>query len=81
MQTFFLMEDPKQSLPLLLRKIEDFGQLAGLYINKNKSKLLLKNIRREDQEAIEKLSECEVVQKNQISRSRIDEQKYIPLQK
>lgn len=43
--------------------MEEFGQLAGLYMNKNKSKILLKNIKKEEQEIIGKMLRCEVAQK------------------
>lgn len=59
----FFLEDLEQNFPLLLNKIEEFSYFAGLYINKMKSKLLLNNIREEEQELIEKGSECEIVQK------------------
>lgn len=59
----FFMEDPKTNLPKLIETIERFGKWAGFYINKNKSKLLLKNINNEEQNLIGILSQCEVVQK------------------
>lgn len=42
--------------------LEDFGQLVGFYINKSKSKFLSKNIEKEEQEEIVKLTQCEAVQ-------------------
>lgn len=59
----FFIEDPLQNLPILIKKLEGFGQLAGLYINRDKSKLLLKNIRKEEQVEIQKQSRCVVAQK------------------
>lgn len=59
----FFIEDPKENLLILLRKIEEFGQLAGFYINKNKSKFLFKDIGGKEQEEIGKMSNCEVAQK------------------
>lgn len=43
----FFLEDPRKNVIRLLEKIE-FGQLAGFYINKTKSKLLLKNITKKE---------------------------------
>lgn len=54
--TSFFMENPRNSFPILILKIEEFGQLTGLYVNKNKSKIVLKNIRKEEQEVIKKIS-------------------------
>lgn len=43
--------------------MEEFGQVAGFYINKDKSKILLKNIQKKEQADIQKLSGCIVAQK------------------
>lgn len=40
----FITEDPLLTLPLLLKKIKEFGDLAGFYINNNKSNILCKNM-------------------------------------
>lgn len=40
----FFMEEPQISVPKLIEKISEFGNLAGFYINKQKSKLLCKNM-------------------------------------
>lgn len=43
----FFVQDPEENLQKMINKIEEFGQLAGLYINKKKSKILLKNVKKE----------------------------------
>lgn len=42
MMLCFFNKDPKENLFKLLGKIDDFGYLVGICINKNKSKFLLK---------------------------------------
>lgn len=59
----FLVQNPIQTLPILLDKIKEFRDLAGLYINISKSKLMCKNTLKTKQEEIGKLTECEVVNK------------------
>lgn len=38
----FIIEDPIETLPYLIKKINDFGALAGFYLNKSISKLYVK---------------------------------------
>lgn len=57
------MENPKENLSKLLTLVGEFGNLAGLVINRNKSKILLKNIKREEQEEIKRRSGCEISNK------------------
>lgn len=59
----FLVDDPKENVPKLIDTIERFGLLAGFYINKTKSKLLMKNIRKKEQDEVANMIQCEVVQK------------------
>lgn len=46
-----------------MNKASEFGELAGLKINKTKSKLMFKNMRSEEQKEISQLVDCEVVNK------------------
>uniref|UniRef100_A0A803TRG2 Reverse transcriptase domain-containing protein n=1 Tax=Anolis carolinensis TaxID=28377 RepID=A0A803TRG2_ANOCA len=39
-----IIENPKHNIQIWLDKIEEFGKLAGLKINKNKTKILTKNM-------------------------------------
>lgn len=59
----FFISDPKENFPKLLKKIEEFGNLAGLYINKNKTKILLKNVKKNEFEEIETMTGFEVTNK------------------
>lgn len=72
----FFVEYPKEKLPILLEIIQEFGQLAGFFINKKKSKLILKNIMVEEQKEITKLIQCEIVQKNKTSGNRSVNKEY-----
>lgn len=59
----FFLHDPEKNILKLLGKIEEFGQHAGFYINKNKSKILLKNLQKGAKDVIEKMTGCDVVHK------------------
>lgn len=59
----FMVEDPIRHLPLLMQKIKEFGDLAGFYINKDKSKVMCKNMTGKKQEELQRLVQCEVVKK------------------
>lgn len=43
----FILEDPLNSIPRTIQAIEEFGKVAGVYLNQKKSKLTLKNISKE----------------------------------
>lgn len=59
----FFVQDPERNFPKLFTKIEEFGQYGGFYINKSKSKILLKNTKKATKEEIEKITGCDVVNK------------------
>lgn len=59
----FITENPTKTLPILIGKIKKFGDLAGFYLNKTKSKIMCKNVDKNQQKIIEELTNCEVVQK------------------
>lgn len=40
----FIVEDLIETIPCLVKKINNFGVLAGFYLNKSKSKILCKNM-------------------------------------
>lgn len=40
----FIMEEPLDTIPKLITKINEFGEVAGFWINRKKSKLLCKNM-------------------------------------
>lgn len=40
----FITENPLQNSPILLKKIKEFGDLAGFNVNKTKSQVMCKNV-------------------------------------
>lgn len=67
----FILEDPINSFPSMMKKIKDFGDLAGFYIKKNKSKIICKNVKTSNTEALAKISECEMVKRVKYFRIEI----------
>lgn len=59
----FFMEDPQITIPKLTMKINEFGNLAGFYINKKKSKLLCKNMTKKQKGNLMEITQCEVTNK------------------
>lgn len=59
----FVAERPEKSLVHLLSKIKECGDLAGLYINRKKSKILCKNVLKKVQIELENTTSCEIVSK------------------
>lgn len=57
----FFVQNPEENTQRIKEKIEEFGQLAGLFINKKKSKIPLKVASRKEE--IEGKCGCEVVHK------------------
>lgn len=51
----FNLEDPINSLPHVIQKINDLGKLAGFFLNQNKSKILCKNMSEQESENYPKL--------------------------
>lgn len=49
----FFLEDSEENIIKLFKKINEYGQLAGFKINKNKSKFLLKNVKKEEANRIQ----------------------------
>lgn len=58
----FILEDPVNSLLRTIQVINEFGKLAGFYLNQSKSKILL-NVSRQREEDIRKVISCEIVNK------------------
>lgn len=52
----FITENPTKTLPILIGKIKKFGDLAGFYLNKTKSKIMCKNVDKNQQKIIEELT-------------------------
>lgn len=48
----FIIEDPIKSTPVLLKEIEQYGNVAGLKINKKKMKFIVKNMIKKTQKLL-----------------------------
>lgn len=59
----FITEDPISPISYLTDKINEFGILAGFYLNKAKSKILCKNMTLKRMEELAAVTECEIVKK------------------
>lgn len=59
----FIFEDPLKSIPKTIQVIEEFGKVAGFYLNQSKLKLLFKNVSKEWINQIKQTTECEIVTK------------------
>lgn len=59
----FIIEESKTTMPKLLNRIEEFGRLAGFYINKQKSKVICKNMDKKQQKELEETTKIENVKK------------------
>uniref|UniRef100_A0A803TMB0 Reverse transcriptase domain-containing protein n=1 Tax=Anolis carolinensis TaxID=28377 RepID=A0A803TMB0_ANOCA len=58
-----IIEEPKYQINNWINKIEEFGKLAGLKINKLKSKILTKNITKQNQEKLQESTGIKVTSK------------------
>lgn len=59
----FIMENPNETIPRLFEEINEFGALARLYINKNKTKILCKKLQINKQKDLQKITGCEIMNK------------------
>lgn len=59
----FIMKNPKEIIPSLFERIKKFGDMAGFYINKTKTKIMCKNMQIRKQKELEYLTGCEVTNK------------------
>lgn len=59
----FVIEEPMDNITKLLEKIQRFGKVAGFYINRQKSKIMCKNMTNAQKLKLSEISQCEVVQK------------------
>lgn len=50
----FIIEDPKELLVYLMEHLKEYRQVAGLKINYEKAKLLLKNVKEKEKQKMEK---------------------------
>uniref|UniRef100_A0A803TU04 Reverse transcriptase domain-containing protein n=1 Tax=Anolis carolinensis TaxID=28377 RepID=A0A803TU04_ANOCA len=58
-----LIEEPTNQIKLWLETIEKFGEIAGIKINREKTKILTKNISQAQREELQKKTGIEVVKK------------------
>uniref|UniRef100_A0A8C6XLH0 Reverse transcriptase domain-containing protein n=1 Tax=Naja naja TaxID=35670 RepID=A0A8C6XLH0_NAJNA len=59
----FVIEEPMETGPILLQEINEFGKLAGLKINKGKTKMLVKNMTNNKQKKLEETMGLQIVNK------------------
>lgn len=59
----FFPENQIKILPGIIQKINNFGKLAGFYLNQNKSKILHKNMSGARIEALAKFTDCDIVKR------------------
>uniref|UniRef100_A0A670XUF9 Reverse transcriptase domain-containing protein n=1 Tax=Pseudonaja textilis TaxID=8673 RepID=A0A670XUF9_PSETE len=59
----FILEDPLETASKLIEKIETYGQVAGLKINKDKTKILTKNMLSRQKEELADLLKIQVTNK------------------
>lgn len=52
----FIVEDPLNSFYPLLERMREFGALAGSYLNEKKSKIICKNMARDKEKLIQKIT-------------------------
>uniref|UniRef100_A0A670IBL2 Reverse transcriptase domain-containing protein n=1 Tax=Podarcis muralis TaxID=64176 RepID=A0A670IBL2_PODMU len=82
------MEDPIESTKEVLREMEQFGKVAGFRLNKNKTKMIVKNMEQNMIELMQQQTEIEVVKKVKylgiwLSPKNIDlyQNNYVPIWK
>ncbi|XP_060550036.1 uncharacterized protein CXorf58 homolog isoform X1 [Pantherophis guttatus] len=59
----FIVEEPLESGPKLIKKLEEFGEVARFKINKNKSKLITKNLTKKQEKDLEINTQIQVTKK------------------
>uniref|UniRef100_A0A8C6XN85 Reverse transcriptase domain-containing protein n=1 Tax=Naja naja TaxID=35670 RepID=A0A8C6XN85_NAJNA len=59
----FILEEPQTSGLILLKKLEEFGLVAGLKINKDKTKMITKNMTDKQKESLATIMDIEIVEK------------------
>uniref|UniRef100_A0A8D0E7E3 ribonuclease H n=1 Tax=Salvator merianae TaxID=96440 RepID=A0A8D0E7E3_SALMN len=58
-----ILKDPKESIETVKHVIETFGRVAGLKINEKKTKILVKNMTKEEQEDLGRKSDFDIEKK------------------
>lgn len=59
----FIMENPAKSIPKLFEVIKEFGDQAGFYVNKTKTKIMCSNMTNSRREELSALTGCEIANK------------------
>uniref|UniRef100_A0A2D4F0Q1 Reverse transcriptase domain-containing protein n=2 Tax=Micrurus corallinus TaxID=54390 RepID=A0A2D4F0Q1_MICCO len=59
----FILEEPLETAAKLMEKIEEYGKVAGLKINKDKTKILTKNMRANRKKELEEVLGIQTVNK------------------
>lgn len=66
----FILEDPEQSTGILMDKIKEYGEVAGLIINWDKAKLLTKNIHDEKARNLAIIAGLKLEKRLRLSRNK-----------
>ncbi|KAF7235135.1 hypothetical protein EYD10_18021 [Varanus komodoensis] len=59
----FIMEEPFVTMPKLLQRIEEYGEVTGMKINREKTKLLIKNLTQEQKERVQEQVDLQIAKK------------------
>lgn len=59
----FVMNRRNETIPRLFQEMQEFGDLVGLNINKNKTKIMCKNLTVNKQKKLEEVTGCEITNK------------------
>ncbi|KAF7247293.1 LINE-1 retrotransposable element ORF2 protein [Varanus komodoensis] len=59
----FKTEEPFSAMPKLVQWIEEYGEVTGMKINREKTKLLVKNLTREQKERLQEQVDLQIVKK------------------
>ncbi|KAF7245269.1 hypothetical protein EYD10_08704 [Varanus komodoensis] len=59
----FITEEPLVTMPKLIQRIEDYGEITGMKINREKTKLLVKNLTQEQRKTLLEQVDLQIVKK------------------
>uniref|UniRef100_A0A2D4PAM0 Reverse transcriptase domain-containing protein n=1 Tax=Micrurus surinamensis TaxID=129470 RepID=A0A2D4PAM0_MICSU len=59
----FILQDPQETGSKLIKKIEEYGEMAGFKINREKIKILVKNITEKQKKELTKILDIQITKK------------------